>query len=67
MLPRSGAPMSSRGTLTTGIVPVDSLGENLRFAIRATLGFLRPLHDTGDPELPGRETRFIRLASESRN
>jgi hypothetical protein len=28
-----------------------SRGENLRFAIRAALGFLRRLHDTGHPEL----------------
>jgi hypothetical protein len=35
-------------------VPVASLGETLRFAIRATLGFLRRLHDTGNLTLLSR-------------
>jgi hypothetical protein len=39
--------VSCRGTLAVAIVATAALGENLRFAIRAALGFLRPLHDTG--------------------
>jgi hypothetical protein len=46
----SGWPVSCRGTLAVAIVATAALGENLRFAIRAALGFLRPLHDTGPPE-----------------
>jgi hypothetical protein len=42
--------VSCRGTLAVAIVATAALGENLRFAIQATLGFLRPRHDTGHPE-----------------
>jgi hypothetical protein len=42
-----GLPVSRHRTFATGIVPVASLGETLRFALQATLGFLRRRHDTG--------------------
>jgi hypothetical protein len=48
---RSGPPVSHRRTLAVAIGATAALGETLRFAIRATLGFLRRLHDTGGPKL----------------
>jgi hypothetical protein len=43
--------VSSPRTLAVAIVATAALGETLRFAIRAPLGFLRRVDDTGDPSL----------------